>query len=90
LIARALVGQPAILLLDEATSALDNRTQSVVTETLSRLAVTRVVIAHRLSTIESVDRIVVLDRGKVVETGSFAELMARNAAFASLARRQLV
>jgi NHLM bacteriocin system ABC transporter ATP-binding protein len=90
LIARALAGQPAILLLDEATSALDNRTQAVVTETLSRLAVTRVVIAHRLSTIQSVDRIVVLHRGKVVETGSYAQLMARNAAFAALARRQLV
>ena len=90
LIARALIGQPEILLLDEATSALDNRTQSVVTETLAKLAVTRVVIAHRLSTIEAVDRIVVLDRGCVVETGSFAELIARDGHFAAHARRQFI
>ncbi|WP_106751261.1 NHLP bacteriocin export ABC transporter permease/ATPase subunit [Pannonibacter carbonis] len=90
LIARALVSKPAILLLDEATSALDNRTQAIVTETLANLPVTRVVIAHRLSTIEKVDRIVMLDRGRVVETGSFTELMQANGAFAAHARRQLV
>jgi NHLM bacteriocin system ABC transporter ATP-binding protein len=90
LIARALVGKPAILLLDEATSALDNRTQAVVTETLSRLAVTRIVIAHRLSTIEAADRIVVLEKGKVVEMGDFASLMANNGRFAAHARRQII
>ena len=90
LIARALVGKPGILLLDEATSALDNRTQAVVTETLSRLAVTRIVIAHRLSTIEAADRIVVLEKGKVVEMGDFAALMAKDGLFAAHARRQLV
>jgi NHLM bacteriocin system ABC transporter ATP-binding protein len=90
LIARALVGQPAILLLDEATSALDNRTQAVVTETLSRLAVTRIVIAHRLSTIEAADRIVVLEKGKVVEMGNFASLMAKDGRFAAHARRQII
>jgi len=90
LIARALVGKPAILLLDEATSALDNRTQAVVTETLTRLAVTRIVIAHRLSTIEAADRIVVLEKGKVAESGNFESLMARNGRFAAHARRQLV
>lgn len=90
LIARALVGKPGILLLDEATSALDNRTQAVVTETLSRLAVTRIVIAHRLSTIEAADRIIVLDKGKVAETGDFTSLMAKDGLFAAHARRQLV
>ncbi|MBF0130040.1 MAG: NHLP bacteriocin export ABC transporter permease/ATPase subunit, partial [Alphaproteobacteria bacterium] len=60
LLARAVVGKPRILLLDEATSALDNRTQAVVTESLDRLSVTRVVIAHRLTTIMRADRIYVL------------------------------
>jgi len=90
LLARALVQRPAILLLDEATSALDNRTQAVVTDTLSTLSVTRVVIAHRLSTIREVDRIVVMERGKLVESGSYDDLMARDGAFAALARRQLL
>ncbi|NBN79952.1 NHLP bacteriocin export ABC transporter permease/ATPase subunit [Microvirga tunisiensis] len=90
LIARALVQKPAVLMLDEATSALDNRTQAIVTETLASLPVTRLVIAHRLSTIEKVDRIVMLERGKVVETGTFSELMQKGGVFAAHARRQLV
>ncbi|SMD17751.1 ATP-binding cassette domain-containing protein [Rhizobium sp. RU36D] len=90
LLARALITRPSILLLDEATSALDNRTQSIVTQTLQALPVTRLVIAHRLSTIESVDRIVMLERGRVVETGSFSELMAMDGHFATHARRQLI
>ena len=89
-IARALVHKPSILLLDEATSALDNRTQATVSESLARLNVTRLVVAHRLSTIEAADRIVVLERGRVIESGSFKELMARNGAFAALARRQML
>ena len=89
LIARALVGAPRMLLFDEATSALDNRTQDIVTKSIEALSVTRVVIAHRLSTIERADRIVVLDRGRVVEQGSFAELLARDqGTFANLVRRQ--
>ncbi|MEM8547863.1 MAG: NHLP bacteriocin export ABC transporter permease/ATPase subunit, partial [Pseudomonadota bacterium] len=63
MIARALVRNPAILFLDEATSALDNRTQDIVTDTLTNLNATRIVIAHRLSTIQSADRILVLDAG---------------------------
>ncbi|MES2495431.1 MAG: NHLP bacteriocin export ABC transporter permease/ATPase subunit [Pseudomonadota bacterium] len=90
LLARAMARRPSILLLDEATSALDNRTQAVVTETLAKLDVTRVVIAHRLSTIREVDRILVIEAGKLVETGSYDELMARDGAFAALARRQLL
>lgn len=90
LLARALITRPAVLMLDEATSALDNRTQAIVTETLESLPVTRIVIAHRLSTIQSVDRIVMMDRGKVVETGTYEELMISNGYFAAHARRQMV
>jgi ABC-type bacteriocin/lantibiotic exporter with double-glycine peptidase domain len=90
MIARALVRRPRILFLDEATSALDNKSQGVVTASLAQLNVTRLVIAHRLSTIETADRIVVLERGRVVESGTYAELMARDGAFAALARRQLI
>jgi NHLM bacteriocin system ABC transporter ATP-binding protein len=90
LIARAIVRRPRILLLDEATSALDNRTQAIVTETVSQLNVTRIVIAHRLSTVQSADRIVVLAGGSFVQTGSFAELMAQPGLFAEFAVRQLI
>lgn len=88
LLARAIVGKPRLILLDEATSALDNRTQAVVTESLDRLSVTRVVIAHRLSTVMKADRIYVLKAGKVEEEGNYEQLMARNGIFAELARRQ--
>jgi NHLM bacteriocin system ABC transporter ATP-binding protein len=90
LLARALVGEPNILLLDEATSALDNRTQRVVTETLARLSVTRIVIAHRLSTIMNVDRILVMDKGRLVESGTYQQLMEARGPFHALARRQLL
>ncbi|MBM3527428.1 MAG: NHLP bacteriocin export ABC transporter permease/ATPase subunit, partial [Alphaproteobacteria bacterium] len=90
LIARALVRHPRILLMDEATSALDNRTQAIVTETLGRLSTTRIVIAHRLSTIQAVDRIFVLEQGRLVETGSYDELMKLDGTFAALAKRQLL
>ena len=90
LIARALALQPRILIFDEATSALDNVTQAIVTASLARLQVTRIVIAHRLSTIASADRVYVLVKGKVAQVGTFAELSAVPGAFADLARRQLV
>ncbi|MFZ2957029.1 MAG: NHLP bacteriocin export ABC transporter permease/ATPase subunit [Candidatus Ozemobacteraceae bacterium] len=89
LIARALIKKPRIIFFDEATSALDNRTQSIVSESLCRLHATRIVIAHRLSTIRFADRIIVLQAGKAVESGSFEELMNLNGVFATLARRQL-
>ncbi|MBR9812496.1 NHLP bacteriocin export ABC transporter permease/ATPase subunit [bacterium] len=89
LIARAIVHKPRILFFDEATSALDNHTQQVVSQALASLRVTRVVIAHRLSTIESADVIHVMDRGIIVETGNYSELMAANGLFAKLAQRQL-
>jgi ABC-type bacteriocin/lantibiotic exporter with double-glycine peptidase domain len=90
LIARALAHRPRILLLDEATSALDNRTQAIVSEAISRLNVTRVVIAHRLSTVQSADRIVVVDGGRIVQVGNYAELMRQKGLFAEFAARQLV
>jgi ATP-binding cassette subfamily C protein len=90
LIARALVHRPRILLFDEATSALDNRTQEIVQESLGRLSATRVVIAHRLSTIRDVDRIYVLEAGRIVESGRYDDLMNRGGAFAALAKRQVV
>ena len=88
LIARALVTKPAILIFDEATSALDNRTQSIVTNTLDNLDATRIIVAHRLSTIRNCDRILVMDAGRLVESGTFDELVARGGIFANLVKRQ--
>lgn len=90
LIARALAGEPRLLFFDEATSALDNATQATVSRTLDEMQATRLTIAHRLSTVRNATRICVLEKGRFVETGSFAELMAANGAFAALARRQLL
>jgi NHLM bacteriocin system ABC transporter ATP-binding protein len=89
IIARALALKPRILLLDEATSALDNRTQAIVSESLERLKVTRIVIAHRLSTIRNADCIYVLEAGRVVQQGTFEELAAAEGLFARLIARQL-
>jgi len=90
MIARAIVHDPAILLLDEATSALDNRTQKVVSESLERMKVTRIVVAHRLSTIQEADRIYVLDSGRIVESGTYESLLELDGHFAKLAKRQLL
>ncbi len=90
MIARAIVQKPSILLFDEATSALDNRTQQIVSKSLEALNVTRVIIAHRLSTIREADKIYVLQDGKIVESGTYAELMKQNGEFARLAKRQLI
>ncbi len=90
LIARALVLKPRILLFDEATSALDNRTQAIVSESLERLQVTRIAIAHRLSTIRNAHRIYVLQDGRVVQQGSFAELAKQQGLFAQLMARQML
>jgi ATP-binding cassette subfamily C protein len=89
LLARALVGRPRILLLDEATSALDNLSQAAVLETLESLDATRIVIAHRLSTVRNADRIVVLDRGRIVQAGTFRELAAVPGPFAAMLARQV-
>jgi len=89
LIARALANKSRILFLDEATSALDNQTQAHVSESLSGIAATRVVIAHRLSTIEEADRIYVFDAGRIVQQGTYTELLRQRGPFAELAKRQM-
>lgn len=88
MLARALARRPRILLLDEATSALDNATQAQVARTMSALGATRVVVAHRLSTIRNADRVVVLDAGRVVESGTFEEVLAAGGIFATMVDRQ--
>ncbi len=88
MIARAVAAKPRILMFDEATSALDNKTQMKVTEALDSLKCTRLVIAHRLSTIKNADRILVLDKGKIIEDGKYDELIAANGFFAELVERQ--
>ena len=89
LIARALANKPAIVLLDEATSALDNRTQAIVTQSLSQMHCTRVIVAHRLTTIRDADRILVMDGGSIVENGTYEELAAMDGLFAKLIQRQV-
>lgn len=89
MIARALVHQPRLLFFDEATSALDNRTQAIVSDSLRQLNATRIVIAHRLSTIVHADRICVVERGQIVQSGRYEDLMAQPGLFAELARRQI-
>ena len=88
LIARALVGNPRVLLLDEATSALDDKSQAAVTESIMRLGATRIIIAHRLSTILEADRIYVLEKGCVVQTGTFEELNSVPGLFRELVENQ--
>lgn len=88
MIARAIAPKPKILMFDEATSALDNLTQKTVSESLDRLKCTRIVIAHRLSTIKQCDRIVVLDKGKIIEDGTYDELLGKKGYFAELVARQ--
>lgn len=89
MIARALAGKPRFIIFDEATSALDNRTQSIVTESLSKLHVTRIIVAHRLSTIRDADHILVMDEGRIAESGTFDELVNKGGIFASLVKRQV-
>ena len=88
MIARAVAPKPKILMFDEATSALDNKTQKRVSDALDALKCTRIVIAHRLSTIRNCDRILVLDKGKILEDGTYDELIAKNGTFAELVERQ--
>ena len=90
MIARAIAPKPKILMLDEATSALDNITQKIVSDSLDKLNCTRIVIAHRLSTIKQCDRIIVLDKGKIIEDGTYEELIKKNGFFKDLVERQQV
>lgn len=90
MIARAIAPKPKILILDEATSALDNITQKKIADSLDTLKCTRIVIAHRLSTIRHCDRIIVLDGGKIVEDGTYEQLIRQGGFFAELVERQRV
>ena len=89
-IARALLANPRVLILDEATSALDGPTEAAIQETLRKVKAgrTTLVIAHRLSTIVDADQILVLRRGRIVERGTHADLLARTGEYAALWRRQ--
>ncbi len=88
MIARAIAPNPKILMFDEATSALDNKTQKQISEALDAMGCTRIVIAHRLSTIQHCDRILVLDKGSIIEDGNYDELIAKGGYFAELVEKQ--
>jgi len=90
LMARALIRKPRIIFLDEATSALDNISQHAISESLARMNCTRITIAHRMSTIRQCNRIIVLGGGRVVEDGTYDELMAKGGYFSEIIKRQIV
>ncbi len=90
MIARAVAPNPKLLIFDEATSALDNKSQRQVTDALDAMGCTRIVVAHRLSTIRRCDRIIMLDQGRIVDEGTYEELLAKNGPFAKLVARQRV
>jgi len=89
-IGRALLKNAPVLILDEATSALDTKSERRIQEALATLMADRttLIIAHRLSTVEGADQIIVLDQGRIVESGTHQELLAAGGAYASLYRMQ--
>jgi len=90
MIARAIACKPQILFLDEATSALDNPTQAEIMHNLERLNMTRVIAAHRLSTLIHADCIFVINEGKIVQSGTYTDLLASSGLFATLVQHQLL
>ena len=91
-IARAILGDPSILLLDEATSALDADAEAEVQEGLNRAMKNRtvIVIAHRLSTIQKADKIIVFDKGKIIDTGKHIDLINKKGIYKELCEKQLI
>jgi len=88
LLTRALIRNPKIIIFDEATSALDNVTQNNVSENLAKLNVTRIVIAQRLSTIKKADKIIVLQKGQIVQQGDFNSLAKEPGLFQEMLKHQ--
>ncbi|MCP3901233.1 MAG: NHLP bacteriocin export ABC transporter permease/ATPase subunit [Desulfobacteraceae bacterium] len=89
IIARSIVKKPLLLFYDEATSALDNATQLSISQSIEKLNVTRIIIAHRLSTIKHADVIVVLDKGTIVQKGTYQQLIQEQGLFLDLVKRQI-
>ena len=90
LIARSIISKPKMLIFDEATSALDNINQKQIKNILDSMQCTRIMVAHRLSTIKDCDKILVMDQGKIVEQGTYDELMAQEGLFHELAKYQTI
>jgi ATP-binding cassette subfamily B protein len=88
-IARALIKNPSLILFDEATSALDNTTQKIVTDSLNTFKATKIVIAHRLSTIKNASKIIVLEKGEILEQGNYEQLIANKSFFYDLIKNQI-
>ena len=91
-IARALLRKPKVLLLDEATSALDSESEFTVQQALYQnlSGHTVIIIAHRLSTVEKADRIIVIDKGEIIEQGTHQQLLRRKGLYSGLVKRQLL
>lgn len=89
MIARALVNRPRLLFFDHAMAALDNRTQAIIGESIAKISGTRLVVTNRLGALRDSDRIIVLEAGRIVESGPYDELMARRGPFHRLSRRQV-
>lgn len=90
LIARAIITKPRLLILDEATSALDNKIQAHITKSIASIDCTKLIIAHRYTTVKNCDRILVLDKGRIAEEGTYEDLMKNGEIFRRLAQNNMV